>query len=119
MTRTALIVVSIVAVLLAGIAHVNASGKQAADATIAELEARIEALETAVIYPAENISYDHQGYISSLAGVTMESNRVGFACSAQPLASIVTAEEAQRFTRITETWQAMSCIRLPAHLNTQ
>ncbi|MDQ3692814.1 MAG: hypothetical protein M3464_04205 [Chloroflexota bacterium] len=53
MTRTALIALSVIAVLLAGIAHVNASGKQASDATIAELEARIEALEAIAIVPQE------------------------------------------------------------------
>ncbi len=53
MTRTALIALSVIAVLLAGIAHVNASGKQAADATIAELEARIVALEAVAIVPRD------------------------------------------------------------------
>lgn len=45
MTRTALIVLSILTVLLAGIAHVNASGQQTADQHITELESRVEALE--------------------------------------------------------------------------
>ncbi|MDQ3695029.1 MAG: hypothetical protein M3464_15585 [Chloroflexota bacterium] len=53
MTRSALIVLSVVAVLLTGIAHVNASGKQASDATIVELEARIEALEAVAIMPQD------------------------------------------------------------------
>lgn len=53
MTRTSLIALSVIAVLLAGIAHVNASGKIAADASIAELEARIEALEAVAIVPQE------------------------------------------------------------------
>ncbi len=119
MTRTALAVLSILTVPLAGIAHVNASGKLAADATNAELEARVEALEAAVIYPAENISYDYQGYISALGGLLLEGNRIGFACSTQPLASIVTPDQVELFPMITEDWQAMSCVRLPARMNTQ
>jgi hypothetical protein len=112
----ALLVLVAVTMMAANGWRAEAQEKSDLEARVAQLEARLDELETGAIFPGEDVRYENVG-VTETKGLFLGKNRVSIACLVTPLEEAL-APELQSTWKM-PNWSFLSCVRFPPTMGMQ